>query len=248
MKLSLQLFSARNYTPYTDVIARLGDYGFDCAEGFFGNFAEADATRAALDAAGLTMPTLHVPLQMLEEDAAGVAALCKTLGTQAVYAPWIAPEMRGSTSAEWEALADRLAACHTAMAEFGIPLGWHNHDFEMVTLADGGVPMDILLTRAPMIDWEMDVAWVVRGGADPIEWINKYAGRITAAHFKDIAPAGEKTDEDGWADPGTGTVDWPAILTALRDKTRCAVLVAEHDNPNDFDRFAKQAIAHYRSL
>lgn len=248
MKLSLQLFSARNFTPYIDVIARLGDYGYDAAEGFFGNFEEADATRAALDAAGLTMPTLHVPLQMLEEDAAGVAAMCATLGTQAVYAPWIAPEMRGKTSAEWEALADRLAACHAAMAEFVIPLGWHNHDFEMVTLADGGVPMDILLTRAPMIDWEMDVAWVVRGGADPIEWITKYGDRITAAHFKDIAPAGEKTNEDGWADPGTGTVDWPAILTALREKTRCAVLVAEHDNPNDFDRFAKQAIAHYRSL
>ena len=68
----------------------------------------------------------------------------------------------------------------------------------------------------PELEWEMDVAWVIRGGADPLAWIEKYKDRITAAHVKDIAPAGENTDEDGWADVGHGTVDWKAIMAALR--------------------------------
>ncbi len=48
----------------------------------------------------------------------------------------------------------------------------------------------------------MDVAWVVRGGADPLDWLGRYKGRVTAAHVKDIAPKGENAAEDGgptWA-------------------------------------------------
>ena len=63
-------------------------------------------------------------------------------------------------------------------------------------------------TRRPSIGWEMDVAWVIRGGADPLKWIDEYGQRITAVHVKDIAPAGENANEDGWADVGHGTVDW----------------------------------------
>jgi sugar phosphate isomerase/epimerase len=57
-------------------------------------------------------------------------------------------------------------------------------------------------------------------------------------HVKDIAPAGEKADEDGWADVGAGTVAWsefwPQCVTAGAE-----CMVAEHDSPNDFDRFAR---------
>ena len=101
--------------------------------------------------------------------------------------------------------------------------------------------MDILLTAAPDLEWEADIAWIVKGGGDPLDWIDRHGPRITAAHFKDIAPAGEKADEDGWADPGTGTMDWPAIAAALKAKTPCELLVAEHDNPSDFGRFARAA-------
>ncbi|SLN19685.1 Xylose isomerase-like TIM barrel [Aquimixticola soesokkakensis] len=248
MLLSLQLFSARNYTPYTDVIARLGTYGFDAAEAFFGNFAEADATRAALDAAGMKMPTAHVPLDMFEKDAEGVADLCQQLGVKRAFAPWLSADEQPKDAAGWAALGARLAACHADMAKHGIAFGWHNHDFEITPLADGQIPMEILLDTAPMIDWEADIAWIVRGGGDPIQWIEKYGSRIVAAHFKDLAPKGEKLDEDGWADAGTGTMDWPAILGALKAHSRCEILVAEHDNPNDFDRFAKQAAATFKAL
>lgn len=248
MKLSFQLYSARNFTPWADVIARLGALGYEAAEGFGPLYEDPAATRAALDAAGLTMPTLHVSLDMAEGDTDALVALARTLGATAVYVPWIAPEARPTDAAGWAALADRLAACHARITAHGLTFGWHNHDFEFFPLPDGQIPMEILLTRAPQIDWEADLAWIVRGKADPLDWITRHGARITAAHFKDIAPAGEKTDEDGWADPGTGTVDWAALHRALKTQTRCAVLVAEHDNPSSFDRFATQAVATYRSF
>ena len=44
--------------------------------------------------------------------------------------------------------------------------------------------------------WQVDVAWLARGGANPSEWLAKEKARVISAHVKDIAPAGQKTDED----------------------------------------------------
>jgi sugar phosphate isomerase/epimerase len=73
--------------------------------------------------------------------------------------------------------------------------------------------------------------------------MDKQGDRITAIHVKDIAPAGEKMDEDGWADVGTGTLDWKQLLADAKSKTRAKYFVAEHDKPSDPIRFARQSIA-----
>ena len=90
----------------------------------------------------------------------------------------------------------------------GLGFGWHNHAFEFEKLADGTIPQVAIFEGGPDLEWEADLAWVIKGGADPLQWIRTFADRLTAAHVKDIAPEGENKDEDGWADVGQGTVDW----------------------------------------
>ncbi|HEX5498605.1 MAG TPA: sugar phosphate isomerase/epimerase, partial [Thermomicrobiales bacterium] len=136
----------------------------------------------------------------------------------------------------------RLAKAGAAAKKAGFDFGWHNHNFEFEKLPDGSLPMTAILEAAPEIGWEIDVAWVVRGGADSLDWIDRYGSRITAVHVKDIAPAGENADEDGWADVGHGTLDWKTIMKALRDKTPAKVFVMEHDKPSDVGRFARRSI------
>ena len=70
------------------------------------------------------------------------------------------------------------------------------------------IPQVAIFEGGPDLEWEADLAWVIKGGADPLEWIKTFGKRLTAVHIKDIAPAGENADEDGWADVGHGTVDW----------------------------------------
>ncbi|MGP9805400.1 sugar phosphate isomerase/epimerase family protein [Paracoccus sp. NSM] len=241
MKLSLQLYSARDAGPLADVLRLLADLGFDAVEGYGGVFGDLSALQGLLAETGLAMPSLHVALDLVESDPDQVARIAEATGAGVVFAPHLTPEQRPQDAVGWAAIADRLAAAHAAMAERGLRFGWHNHDFEFVPLPDGQVPMQIILDRAPMIEWEADIAWIIRGGADPLDWIARHGPRITAAHFKDIAPTGECGDEDGWADPGTGIMDWPAIIAALRTHARVEWLVAEHDRPADFDRFARQA-------
>ncbi len=107
--------------------------------------------------------------------------------------------------------------------------------------------MELILEYAPSIDWEIDVAWVVRGHADPLEWISKYSDRITTAHVKDLAPEGQCTDEDGWADPGFGIIDWKKNYVALCN-AGVDIFIMEHDNPSDIERFASRAIETMRKL
>jgi sugar phosphate isomerase/epimerase len=128
----------------------------------------------------------------------------------------------------------------TPLRDAGIGFGWHNHDFEFVALPDGKTPHEMIFKGAPLLDWEMDIAWVIRGGGDPIKLIKKYASNITAAHIKDIAPKGKNQDEDGWADVGHGTVDYKPIMAALK-KTRLRHHVIEHDKPSDTKRFAERS-------
>jgi len=248
MLLSMQLYSTRNFNNYHQFIAELGRLGYDAVEGFSDLFGEADAIRASLNAAGMTMPTAHIGFDMLEGDIDATRQLCQTLGITTIYAPWLAEDERPKTQAGWSALAKRLSAIDENLAASGLNFGWHNHDFEFFPLPGGKTGMEVLLDEAPDLEWECDVAWVVRGGEEPIKWIERYAERITAAHFKDIAPAGEREDEDGWADPGTGVLNWQTIFATLKNKTRIKLLVAEHDNPSDSSRFARQAIETYRSF
>ncbi len=109
-------------------------------------------------------------------------------------------------------------------------------------LGDGSLPQQRILDAAPEIGWEIDVAWIVRSGADPVEWIDRFASRIVAVHVKDIALEGAAADEDGWADVGHGTVDWRELFTALRGRTKARHFIMEHDNPSDFRSFARRSI------
>ena len=132
------------------------------------------------------------------------------------------------------------------LQDAGLRVGWHNHDFEFKRIGDR-LPIDLMLDAAPDVLMEFDIAWCVKGGEDPVAWISQNESRIAAAHIKDIAPAGEAEDEDGWADVGHGTMDWAPIVAALR-ATACSYFVAEHDNPNDHKRFATRSLAAMRAF
>ncbi len=58
--------------------------------------------------------------------------------------------------------------------------------------------------------------------------------------MKDVAPSGVNADEDGWADVGKGSIDWKRLIPHFNG---VEVFVVEHDNPNDFERFARQSRA-----
>lgn len=245
--VSFQLYSARNFQPFTEVFRVLSEAGYKEVEGYSALYASLDdaairQVKADLDRNGLSMPTAHFGIDMLEAEPGRVLEICRTLGIEAVYCPYLLPEERPTDAAGWHALGERLQKVGEPIRAAGLTFGWHNHDFEFFTLPDGTAPQDHIFAGGPDLAWEADIAWIVRGGADPFAWIRKYGSRITAVHVKDIAPKGENADEDGWADVGHGTVPWADLSKALAG-TPARHFIVEHDNPKDITRLATRSIA-----
>jgi sugar phosphate isomerase/epimerase len=248
MTLALQLYSMRNCADQIALLTQLPALGITKVEGYGGVYGDPAAYRAAMDAKGVSMPSGHMGLDDIEADFEATMDIVETLGITRVFAPYLEEKDRPDTSIGWAELGQRLNIAGKKYAERGIIFGWHNHDFEFVALADGGIPMDILLVSAPDIAWEADLAWVVRGGRDPIEYIQRYAGRLSAIHVKDIAASGTNVDQDGWSDLGAGTMDWAALVQACRGVSDDLIYALEHDKPNDPVGYATRSAAAFKTL
>ena len=88
----------------------------------------------------------------------------------------------------------------------GIRFGYHNHDKEFSTKLEGQTIYDFMManTDPKKVMFEMDLYWAVVGGAKPVDYFNKYPGRIELWHIKDKKEIG-----------GAGTMmDWAAIWAA----------------------------------
>ncbi|MFN6986860.1 MAG: sugar phosphate isomerase/epimerase family protein, partial [Rhizobium oryzihabitans] len=219
-ELGFQLYSARNFQPFSGILKKLSAAGYKQVEGYGAMYAALDdaglkSLRAELDANGLAMPTGHFGLDLLEGDPKKALNIAKVLGVEAIYCPYLMPDQRPADAAGWFAFGKRLQEAGKPFVDAGLTFGWHNHDFEFKALGDGSTPQEQILAGGPDLKWEADIAWIIRGNADPLAWIESYGKRITAVHVKDIAPSGENTDEDGWADLGHGTVDWKGIVAVL---------------------------------
>lgn len=215
--------------------------GYARVEGYGALYSDAQALKAELEANHLSMPTGHFGIDMLENEVERVLEIAKLTGMKALFCPYLLPENRPTNAAGWRDFAKRLHSAGAPYRAAGYRFGWHNHDFEFFALSDGSLPIEHILNVAPDMAWEADVAWIIRGGADPVEWIKRYQSQILAVHVKDIAASGAKSDEDGWDDVGHGTVNWQALMELLR-QTPAEYFVMEHDNPSDDERFARRSL------
>lgn len=240
-EFSYQLYSSRNFPPVEATLTMLAKAGYTGVEGYGGVYDDLAMMAAALKRHDLSMKTGHFSLDMLLHQVSHVLTIAETLGMERLYCPHLAQEDRPDTAAGWHDFGAALQAAGKPYREAGFGFGWHNHDFELEPLEDGGLPLDCIFAGGPDLEWEADIAWLIRGGADPFDWIARHGTRLTAAHIKDIAP-GQPFVEDGWADVGHGTVDWRGLIKAL-GASHCKHFVMEHDNPSDDVRFAKRTIA-----
>lgn len=245
-RISFQLYSARNFPPIDAVLDGLAAIGYDAVEPYNDNYInDARGFRAKVDARGMTIPTSHMALALLDSDRAKAIDIAKTLGLETVVVPYIADEARPADAAGWKALGARLADHAAALSEAGLKLGWHNHDFEYAKLADGSRPIDHLLA-ASSVQFEPDVAWIHRAGADISAEVARHASKTAAVHIKDTAAPGV-TKDDGWTDVGAGVIDWQAVWPAISG-TGASVLVVENDNPSDWRSFAANSYGYVSRL
>lgn len=244
-RIGLELYTVRNEMQVNveDTLDRVAAIGYRDVEfaGYFGR--EPAALRAKLDTLRLEAVASHVSLKDVETNWDSTASAAKTLGHKWLI---VASLERGAFAsvASLKAVAARLNEIGRRAAGAGLRFGYHNHSGEF-TLVEGAVPFDVLLseTNSKLVDFEMDVYWITKGGADPLAYFAKYPGRFHLIHAKDSSgpPALEMRDV------GAGTIDWKRVFAA-RAQAGIERVFVEHDNPKDAWASVRASYKYLRDL
>ncbi|HCU10581.1 MAG TPA: sugar phosphate isomerase/epimerase [Gemmatimonadetes bacterium] len=229
-KVGLQLYTVRDLmkADLPGTLRKVAQIGYKEVEfaGYFGR--SPTQIRALLKQNGLTSPSSHIGLDILEKDSVRAFADAKAIGHQWVTMPYI-PEERRKTVDDWNKIIDLLNQLGPQAKAEGLRLAYHNHDFE-IRPVDGVRPLDMMLSKTDpaLVDFEMDLYWVVFGGGDPLDFFNRYPKRFALVHVKDSAGP----PDNKMVDVGKGTIDFPKIF-AQSDKAGIKHYFVEHDQPAD---------------
>lgn len=247
--LSIQLYTLRSMGDLDRILDAVAAAGYRHVETVGSHLDDARGTRAKLDERGLKASSSHVGLATLRERPEAVADAAKTLGFEQLFMPAVPAEQRAMAADGWRALGRELGELAERFKAQGVELGYHNHHWELELKEGGKTALELLYEAAAgsPLTWQADVAWLVRGGVEPKAWLERYRDRLVSAHVKDIAPAGQNEDEDGWADVGSGVLDWRDLWQACRD-AGARWMVVEHDKPGDPARSARASFDFLKSM
>lgn len=227
----LQLYTLRDELPKDPkgVLKQVASFGYKQIEGFEGRqgmFWGMSHTefKKYMDDLGMNFVSSHCDINKDFEQKADQAA---AIGMKYLIAPYLGKQKSmDDYKRAAERFNDRAAICKKA----GIRFAYHNHDYSFVPV-DGVFPQDIMMqnTDKDMMDYEMDIYWVVTAGQDPVAWFKKYPNRFKLCHVKDRRKGAPITDHDASVVAGTGSIDYPTILKAA-EKEGMAYYIIEQEH------------------
>lgn len=188
-------------------------YGFD-GKTFFGKKTPKEIKRLLTDNK-LSSPSGHYYLPaVMYENNMELWKQCleagNILGHKYMVIPWVDDKHR--TGEYFKQLTDTVNRAAELTKKAGMKLAYHNHEFEFEKGEDGITFYEQLLSNTDknLVDFEMDLYWVVYAGHQPQDWFNKYPGRFPMWHVKDLI-----INKDGKKEStqvGDGTIDFKSIF------------------------------------
>lgn len=211
------------------VLKQSASYGFTEIE--TGNFMgeSSESFLSYLKEIGMSLPVGGFEFKASEDELKKSMTLLKSLKVKyaVVYWPWY---VGGPfTLDDCKKSAERLNYLGKVCKDNGLILCWHNHNKEFIPM-ESGLPFDYLMdnTDKNLVFCELDLYWVKKGGADPLEILKKYSGRFPVLHVKDMAPG----DEQDFDCPGSGIIDFPSLFKEA-DRQGIKHYFVERDNVPD---------------
>ncbi len=241
--ISVQLYSLRALGSLNAMLDAAAAAGYRAVELLQAHLEDAAATKEKLEARGMVASGAHISLAALRQKRPWILAGAKILGLHHIFMPAHPLDERSGTAQQWDERGRELGQLALWLRSQGLRLGYHNHNWEFVPLPDGSLPIERIFANAGgSLFLELDLAWVVRGGASPSTWLRRYADRLLAVHVKDLLPDGQGAEEGGWAAVGSGMIDWDRYR---REAVEAGAkwLVVEHDNPKNPAESVKASLA-----
>ncbi len=243
----LQLYSLRDELPKNprDVLKQVASFGYkqvesyEGAQGMFWGMSNTEFKKY-MDDLGMKIISSHCDINKdFEKKAADAAAI----GMKYLLCPYLGPQ---KSLDDFKKFADTFNQKGEICKKNGIRFGYHNHDYSF-KLQEGQFPQDIMMqgTDAGLVDFEMDIYWVVAAGQDPEAWLNKYKNRFTLCHVKDRSKTPGTDNGKNSVDVGTGSIDFAKILRTAKDNSMKYYIVEQEAYPSGSPLEAAKVSAAY---
>jgi sugar phosphate isomerase/epimerase len=214
-KIAAQMYTVRDFcqTPpdIVDTLRKIAKIGYTSVQLSALGPMDPHELRRACDDLGLTICSTHRSFDDLRDQTEEEIELHHIYGCK--Y-----PGVGGRSAAYYDGaegyhrFAQDASAVAAKLAAAGLTFVYHNHSQEFARYGKQ-TGMDILFEETTAdFTFELDTYWVAHGGASPVAWINRTAGRAKVIHFKDMAITEKR--EQFYCEVGEGNLDWPGILAA----------------------------------
>jgi sugar phosphate isomerase/epimerase len=210
----LQLYTLRDDLPKDPkgILKQVAGFGFKEIEGYEGDkgmfwgMSHTDFKKY-MDELGMSMVSTHCDIN---KDFEKKAAQAGEIGMKYLISPWIGPQ---KTADDYKKFAETFNKRGEVCKKNGLRFAYHNHGYTFKE-TNGQMPQDILMqqTDPALVDFEMDIYWVVTAGGDPEAWFKKYPNRFSLCHVKDRTKGADPKEEDASCDLGTGSIDFAKVL------------------------------------
>ena len=222
-RVGLQLFSLRNQldADLAGTLTLVAQMGFKRVEAYSLHGRTAEELRALLVDRGLSVGGYSASFERFEYDVANVIAEATILGAPSIACAWIPHE--GAYTADTNQHAVEVFSKTGMLARAaGKRFVYHPHGYEFHPGGIGETLLDQMIHRTEpgVVDFELDVFWMVHAGADPIAYLERYPGRFPLLHLKDMregTPVGLRTAHASARSNvqlGTGVIDLVGIVSS----------------------------------
>ncbi len=231
ISVQLIVFGGRAGSDLDGTLGDVSGAGYDAVEaGNLYRMHGEETVRDLLDKHGLVLSGAHFGYQEFADQDRfdAVVGYVRKAGIRNVMCSGVAD---ASSVEGYRQSAVRFNEAGRILADAGVHLHYHNHDWEFRDL--GGINgMQILdaETKPEFVRYNMDVFWLHYAGQDPVRFISDHADRAGYFHFKDgkrLEDAEGKTYPE-FLELGQGEVNLPEIMSAVRS-TDCSWIVTEQD-------------------
>ncbi len=195
-------------------LKKIASYGYKQIESFEGSKGmfwgmDHKEYKKYMDDLGLKIVSSHCDTSKdFERKAAEAAAI----GMKYLICPY-----KGAQKSidDYKKFADEFNKNGEICKKNGIRFAYHNHDYSFKPMG-GLVPQDVMMdnTDKELVDYEMDIYWVVAAGIDPLTYFKKYPNRFRLCHVKDLTKTAKGHES---CHLGKGTIDFKSILKAGTD-------------------------------
>ena len=220
-KFGIQLYSVREdmINDPKATLKKLASYGYKYLEGYEGDDGlfwgmSNIEFKKYLDDLDLKMIASHCNATEDLESFNRKCAKSAEIGIDYLICPYLDGKREEEV---FKKHAEIFNKCGEITKKNGLKFAYHNHQYTFESI-NGVYLQDVLMTNTDpaLVDFEMDIYWVVVAGQNPIKWFDKYPNRFKYCHVKDYLKLEGNNFES--CTLGKGSIDFQKIISHGKTK------------------------------